>query len=407
MLKKMRWRFIGAAMVAFTTVVLALLCCINIWNYRNMAARLDNTLAVLYEIGENGLVLAPQQEKPPQDQAAPFPGEIPYMIRFFSVQYGENGKLLNINQDYIASISQEEALRFAGHVLETGRERGFHDGYRFLVNTADGKATVIFLNAENELLVARDLLATTLGVSGLCLGVVFLLVLLLAGRAVKPYMRNLEMQRQFITNAGHELKTPLTAISTSADVLAMEYEDDEWVRNIQLQSSRLSKLITNLIALSRLDEERPSLEKSAFSLSDALWETVDSFLPLLRAKGKSYSQSIEDGLTVTGDCAAVQQMVSILLDNAVKYSPPDGKISLRAFRKGRRTVIEVSNTCSGIEPSELRHLFDRFYRVDKSHSETAGGSGIGLSIAKAAAEALGGKISAEMSGGSICFRITL
>ncbi len=254
MLKKMRWRFIGAAMVAFTTVVLALLCCINIWNYRNMTARLDNTLAVLYEIGENGLVLAPQQEKPPQDQAAPFPGEIPYMIRFFSVQYGENGKLLNINQDYIASISQEEALRFAGHVLETGRERGFHDVYRFLVNTADGKATVIFLNAENELLVARDLLATTLGVSGLCLGVVFLLVLLLAGRTVKPYMRNLEMQRQFITNAGHELKTPLTAISTSADVLAMEYEDDEWVRNIQLQSSRLSKLITNLIALSRLDE---------------------------------------------------------------------------------------------------------------------------------------------------------
>lgn len=152
------------------------------------------------------------------------------MIRFFSVQYDENGKFLNINQDYIASVSEDEALNFSDHVLETGRERGFHDVYRFLVNAAGGKTTVIFLNAEKELLTARDLLATTLVIFGLCLTVVFILVLLLAGYAVKPYMRNLEMQRQFITNAGHELKTPLTAISTSADVLAMEYEGDEWGR---------------------------------------------------------------------------------------------------------------------------------------------------------------------------------
>ena len=156
-----------------------------------------------------------------------------------------------------------------------------------------------------------------------------------------------------------------------------------------------------------MDEERPSLEKSEFSLSDALWETSDSFMPLIQAKGRSYSQSIEDDLQVTSDCAAVQQMVSILLDNAVKYSPLDGKISLSAFRKGRRTVIEVSNTCGEIDRSELKHIFDRFYRVDKSHSEAVGGSGIGLSIARATAEALGGKIRAELSGGTICFRITL
>lgn len=407
MLRKMRWRFIGAAMVAFTTVVLALLCCINIWNYWNMTVQLDNTLTVLYEIDEEGLDLVPQREKPPQEHAAPFPGEIPYMIRFFSVQYDENGKFLNINQDYIASVSEDEALNFADHVLETGRERGFHGGYRFLMNAAGGKTTVIFLNAERELLAARGLLATTLVVSGLCLVVVFILVLLLAGRAVKPYMRNLEMQRQFITNAGHELKTPLTAISTSADVLAMEHEGDEWVQNIQMQSGKLSKLIANLITLSRLDEERPALEKSEFSLSDALWETSDSFMPLIQARGKLYSQSIEDDLQVASDRAAVQQMVSILLDNAVKYSPSGGKISLRAFRKGRRTVIEVSNTCGEIARSELKHLFDRFYRVDKSHSENVSGSGIGLSIARATAEALGGKIHADIYEDTIRFQITL
>ena len=134
---------------------------------------------------------------------------------------------------------------------------------------------------------------------------------------------------------------------------------------------------------------------------------MDSFIPLIRARGKTYSQSIEDGLTVTSNCAAVQQMVSILLDNAVKHSPPGSEISLISFRKGRRIVITVSNTCEELDPSELKHLFDRFYRVDKSHSETANGSGIGLSIAKATAETLGGKIRVEMSGDIIRFQITL
>ena len=407
MLKKMRWRFIGAAMIAFTAVVLTLLGCVNIWNYWNITTQLDNTLTILYEVGESEFNLVFQEGAPPRGSGFPFSGEAPYMIRFFAVYYGESGELLDINQDYIASVSENEALSFADHVLEAGKEQGFYGGYRYLMKTSGGETTVIFLNAERELYAVRDLFISTLLIAVICLVVVFLLVMLLAKRAVAPYMRNLEMQKQFITNAGHELKTPLTAISTSADVLAMEHRDDEWVQNIQVQSGRLSKLIANLITLSHLDEERPSLEKSEFSLSDALWETVDSFIPLIRARGKTYSQSIEDGLTVTSNCAAVQQMVSILLDNAVKHSPPGSEISLISFRKGRRIVITVSNTCEELDPSELKHLFDRFYRVDKSHSETANGSGIGLSIAKATAETLGGKIRVEMSGDIIRFQITL
>ena len=407
MLKKMRWRFIGAAMIAFTAVVLTLLGCVNIWNYCNITAQLDQTLAALYEVEGSGFSLVFQNGEPPWSSVGPFSGETPYMIRFFSVQYSAGGELLDINQDFIASVSDNEALRFADHVLDDGKEHGFYSSYRYLIKVTDGETTVIFLNAERELHAVKDLLIITLLVAAICLVIVFLLVLLLAKRAVAPYMRNLEMQKQFITNASHELKTPLTAISTSADVLAIEHGDDEWIQNIQRQSGKLSKLITNLITLSRLDEERPALKKSEFSLSDALWETADSFMPLIQARGKLYSQSIEDNLRVTSDRTAVQQMVSILLDNAVKYSLPYGRIVLKAFRKGRRTVIEVTNTCEAIDRSELKHIFDRFYRVDKSHSETVSGSGIGLSIARATAEALGGKISAEMSGDTICFRITL
>lgn len=394
-------------MTAFATVMLALLGCVNIWSYWNTIAQLDHTLTVLHEAGksESGPVF--QGGEPPRGNDFPFSGEAPYMIRFFAVRYSESGELLDINQDYIASVSESEALSFAGRVLEGGKEHGFYGSYRYFVKTAERETTVIFLNAERELHAVRGLLVNTLLIAAISLVIVFLLVLLLAKRAVAPYMRNLEMQKQFITNAGHELKTPLTAISTSADVLAMEHGDNEWVQNIQVQSGRLARLITNLITLSRLDEERPALEKSEFSLSDALWETADSFLPLMRARGKAYSQSIGDGLAVNSNRAAVQQMASILLDNAVKHSPPGAKISLKAFRKGRRIAIEVSNTCEELARPELKHLFDRFYRVDQSHSETASGSGIGLSVAKATAEALGGKIHAELSGNVICFQITL
>ena len=381
MLKRMSRRFIGAAMAAITAVVLVLLCCLNLWNYRGVADQLDSTLDLLAAADGSWPDFALQQPPPPRG-GGPFSGEMPYMIRFFAVHY--------------------DAGALAG-----GRTRGFYKGYRYLVRGDGGAKSVIFLNAERELGAVRSLLATTAAVAALCLAAVFILVLLLARRAVKPYMRNLEMQKQFITNAGHELKTPLTAISTSADVLALDLGDDEWVRNIQTQSARLSKLVAGLVTLSRLDEEDPLPEKARFSLSDALWEAADPFAPLIKAGGKSYSQRIEDGLTVTGDRAAVQQVVSILLDNAVKYSPEGGEIGLRAFRSGRRAVIEVYNTCEGLDETDLERLFDRFYRADKSRSGAVKGSGIGLSIAKAAVETHGGRIRAEKSAHGIMFQVTL
>ena len=403
MLRRMSRRFIGAAMAAITAVVLVLLCCLNLWNYRGVVDQLDRTLDVIAAADGRWPDFALRQPEPPL--AGPFSGELPYMVRFFAVHYDESGVITGVDHDFIASVSEDEAAAYAAAALELGRGRGFCEGYRYLISEDGGETSVVFLNAE--LGAVRSLLAATAAVAAICLAAVFMLVLLLARRAVKPYMRNLEMQKQFITNAGHELKTPLTAISASADVLAMELEDDEWVRNIQTQSARLSKLVADLVTLSRLDEENPLPEKARFSLSDALWEAADSFAPLIRAAGKGYSQSIEDGLSLNGDRAAVQQTASILLDNALKYTPEGGEISLRAFRSGRRNIIEVSNTCEGLDEMELERLFDRFYRADKARSRAVKGSGIGLSIAKAAVEAQGGRIRAERRGDGLCFRITL
>ena len=161
------------------------------------------------------------------------------------------------------------------------------------------------------------------------------------------------------------------------------------------------------MTLSRLDEEDPFPVRTEFSLSDALWEISESFVSLAQAKGKAYTQDISDGLTVTGDRTAIQQMISILLDNALKYSPDGGSISLIARRSGKRAEVTVSNTVDTAQSIDTTRLFDRFYRADESHSGAVSGTGIGLSIVKATVEAHGGKTSAKQAGNTITFQVTL
>ena len=405
MLKRMRWRFIGAAMAAFTAVVLFLLCFVNAWNYRSMTNQQDATLNRLLAVDQRRDSPDDRAFSPPFDSMERFSPEVPYMIRFFSVHLGADGSVEYVNQDYIASVSEADAQAFAATVISGGRERGYLGGYRYQVSESAGETVILFLNSERELQTMKSLLWITLAIAGACLVILFALVILFSGRAISPYLKNLEAQRQFITNASHELKTPLTAISTSADVLAMEFPEDEWVHSIQSQAGRLAKLITNLVTLSRLDEENPFPQRTEFSLSDVLWEIAEPFASMARAKGRSCTQQIDDDLNMTGDRAAIQQMVSILLDNALKYSPEGGEISLTAGRSGKRIQLCVSNTVPAEQFPDISRVFDRFYRADESHSNSVCGNGIGLSIAKATVQAHGGKISANRSGNSITFRV--
>lgn len=405
MLKKMRWRFIGSAMAAISAVVLVLLCFVNLWNYRSVTGGQDEMLERLLS-AENGGEKFPGGA-PPVGQPDRFSPEVRYMVRFFSVRFDSDGEVAGVNQDFIASVSEDDAIDFANTVLEQKKERGYKNGYRYLAQYSDEGSLIIFLNSERELETIQSLLLTSVIIASGCLIVVFLLVLLFSYRATLPYMRNIEAQKQFITNAGHELKTPLTSISTSADVLAMEHENDEWIQNIQAQAARMSKLISNLVTLSRLYEENPFPEKTGFSLSDAIWETAESFESLAKAKNKRFVQDIESNVKMVGDRTAVQQMISILLDNAFKYSNECGEVSLSLRRRDKKAEIIVSNTCDKEKIPDISRLFDRFYRGDSSHSSDIGGTGIGLSIAKATVDAHGGRISVSNSDDQIVFRITI
>lgn len=429
MLKKMRWHFILAAMAAVFIMLAAVVTGINVWNYHTTAKRADQRIQEIFDFevrkgkksgkmeesaeegGNSGVSeTASPEPDPPEifDRSDARDPEAPYTTRFFIVRLDESEKVTDVSTDFIASVDKEEAEEFARSVLNKKRQLGYYKNYRFQIFTDNNDNIVIFLNNAMELHSARNVLLISCLVGVGCFLIVFLLVLVLSRQAMKPYIRNIERQKRFITDASHEIKTPLTSIGTSVDVIEIEHGQDEWTRNIHRQTEKMSRMVADLVTLSRLDEENPFLDKVEFSLSDAAWEVAEPFTSLARAQGKNYSQRIEENLTLCGNPDAARQMISVLLDNALKYSDENGIIRLDVYKDHSKIKIEVYNTCVLEDTKNLSRLFERFYRPDDSRSGRTGGSGIGLSIAQAVAEAYGGKIKVRSKDGkSILFQVTI
>lgn len=429
MLKKMQRRFIMAAMAAFATVMLVLVVGINIVNYYRTTSTQDGLAASLLEYEQRAYEHRARRNASPNEnpkeherknsahQEPEFPpiSEMPgggpearFTTRFFAVYCDLSKNIEVISRDYIYSIDEETAKAYTATVLQKGKEKGYYGDYRYHVKVDDAGSTVLFLNVTSALQFMKSLLIISLVIGFSSLLVVLILVVFFSRYAIRPYVKNMERQKRFITDAGHELKTPITSIATSADIAAMEYEGDEWISNIQKQTARLTRLVGELVALSRLDEEIPFPEKSTFSLSDVAWETAELFSVRAKAEGKNYCQNIEEQITIYGDCNSIQQMISILLDNAIKYSNVGGEIHLDIYRKRRKVCIKVSNTCDLPDTTDLDRLFDRFYRVDESRAANTGGTGIGLAMAQAIVETHGGKIKAERTDDkTICFKVIL
>lgn len=399
MLKKLRRRFVLSALVAVSAVLAVLIFGINMWNYIVTIDRTDNTMLMLSQ--HDG-------QTPRDDRGKPFGGspEMRYMMRYFTVNISANGTISSLNVDFVKSVTKEQAEDYARRVFASGREKGSIGEYRFLVQSTDSGSSLVFLNISQEQGFMRTLLVVSCGVGFICLAAVGVLVAIFSKRVTEPFVRNIEQQKRFITDAGHELKTPITAISASADVLDMEIPGNEWVENIRRQSERLSGLVNELVMLSRLSEEQPFRECTEFSLSDTAWEIAEAFAMTARAAGKTLEQDIDDNVSIVGNMGAFQKLTSILLDNALKYSDSGSAIKLRLKHSGRHTELSVENKCTGIDSGELPHFFERFYRSDRSRSSP--GSGLGLAAAKEIAEAHGGRISARTADGDrVIFKVTV
>lgn len=421
MIKKLRRKLIAACMLSLAVVLLVILGGVNLVSYQKVVTDADTVLSLL---AANGGVFPKghqDQGERPEDGVPPVLGkkdpfaprilspETPYESRFFSVVLGEDGQVLETDMDQIAAVDREEAAAYAQGVAQSGRTAGFWGNYRYLLSQEEGVGRVIFLDCGRSLSSFRSTLLASVALSLLGLLAVLVLLLILSHRIVRPVAESYEKQKQFITDAGHELKTPMTIISADADLLEMECGENQWLTDIRRQAQRLTGLTNDLIYLSRMEEEQPKLQVIQFPLSDLAEEMAQSFAAPAQSQGKELEVSVQPMLSCTGDEKAIRQLISILLDNALKYSPQGGKLALKLEKQGRSVLLTVSNTTAQpMERDKLSHLFDRFYRTDQSRSSQTGGYGLGLSIARSIVLAHKGKIRAESPDGtSLSVAVTL
>lgn len=413
MIQKLRVKFITASMLSLALVLLVILGGVNAMSYQKVVRDADCILALL---SENRGVFP--QQTPPDDRGGkprPLPGfghglspETPFESRFFSVLLNGEGQVLQSDTGQIAAVDDQSASEMAQAVWAGGSVSGFRGDYRY-VRAAEAEGTrFIFVDCGRSLSNFRTTLITSGLVALAGLLAVFLLLLILSKRIVRPVAESYEKQRRFITDAGHELKTPLTIIGADLDLVEPELDGNEWLQDIRCQVRRLTGLTQDLIFLSRMEEETPPIQPIEFPLSDLTEEMAQSFQGLAKAQKKGLTLSIQPMLSYTGDEKAIRQLLSILLDNAMKYTPEEGNVEIALKKVGRMIRLSVSNTIAQpMERELLDRLFDRFYRGDQSRSSQTGGYGLGLSIAKGIVLAHKGKIRAESGGISLSVIVSL
>lgn len=417
MLKTLRLKLIAATMFSLAVVLFLILGGVNLMSYQKVVTDADAILAVLgandgsfpkREPPDGPQPVRPQGEAGGRGQPGLSP-ETPYESRYFSVLVDGQGQVTQSDTGQVAAIDSADAEEYALAVWNSGRNSGFRGSYRYLCCQEEGGTRIIFLDCSRGLSGFANTLFASVALSLLGLGAVLVLLLILSRRIIRPMAESYAKQKRFITDAGHELKTPLTIISADTDLAEMECGENQWLADIRRQAQRLTGLTNDLIYLSRMEEEHPKLQPIEFPISDVVEEMVQSFLAPARQQGKELTGSIQPMLSYTGDEKAVRQLVSVLLDNALKYSPEGGRLSVRLEKRGRTLLLAVSNTTGQrMEREELEHLFDRFYRTDQSRSTQTGGYGLGLSIARSVAAAHRGKIRAESpDGSSLTISVTL
>lgn len=407
-IKTLRRKFIAATMLSLAAVLLVILGGVNLMSYQKVISDADAILELLCA-NSGTFPEFPTGKRPAQAAAQPpisadKPGfgdqglspETPYESRYFSVVLDETGQVAYTDTVQIAAIDDDTAASYAQAVWQSGRTSGFWEDYRYACRSEANGWRIIFLDCGRTLSGFRTTLLASVMLALVGLGAVLVLLLILSGRIIRPVAESYEKQKRFITDAGHELKTPLTIISADTDLAEMECGENEWLEDIRRQAQRLTGLTEDLIYLSRMEEAQPRLQFLEFPISDVVEEMAQSFLAPARSQDKKLEIEVKPMISCNGDEKAVRQLVSILMDNALKYAPPGGHLTLRLERQGRTVVLTVSNTTVyPVDKESLEHLFDRFYRADQSRNTQTGGYGLGLSIAKSIVSAHRGKIRAE------------
>ena len=315
---------------------------------------------------------------------------IPYEMRYFIVDFKDDTV---IDRSHMESISEEEGKILSGFMLKNEGNKGTIQNMRYLIDRDHSQLYV--LNIYEGQKAFENFFVNTVFISVMSLFAVFIIVSVFSKKAIKPMTEGLLKQRRFITDAGHEIKTPLSIIAANCEVLELQYGRNEWIESTQNQVRRMNLLIKNLLTLEKMDEENIDIHFVALNLSEIAEEIIQPFTVLADQKGIEVQKRIEKNLYISADPNRISHLISILMDNSIKYTPVDGVIEIYLERKGKNIIFDFINTVEKMPEGNLERLFDRFHREDDSRTSEGGGYGIGLSLARAVVKSHGGRIRAS------------
>ena len=396
MFRKLKIRFILLASAAIVCILLTMIAVLNSVRFLQTNGEIQ---AVLNILSANNGDFPSVEETAESLQNDRITIDTIYQYRYFSVVYKEDKTLYSTNLDHLSNLSKEQALSYANKVIKDSRSSGvFKVGsqfysYQITQNSKTKRYLLVVLDSTNYLESRNDFFWLSIQ---LCFYSFIFFVLVVSGFsnfAIRPYIKNYENQKRFITNAGHELKTPLAIISANTELQELMTGENEWTESTKDQVKRLSNLINQMVVLARL-EEQPDVTLVDVNFSEVVKKVAGNFKSVIEKAGKKYEIKLQEDIHVKATEDELYELVSILIDNACKYCDEDGQIfvTLTKAKRGKRARLTVANSYADGKNVDYSRFFDRFYREDESHNQKQPGYGIGLSMAESLVRIFKGRI---------------
>lgn len=394
MIRKLRWKVVGLNMGMVFCVLLAVFAAVYFSSRAVIARSVQQQLQQVLQTGGGYDLSQPGQEGVPCFVAEVYASGTVRVSGNSYYDLTDKAALVDIVTAALSADSDEGVL--AEHHLRYLRQAG-------LLSTR-----IAFTDSTLEQATLRSLLTGSLLIGLAALAVLFACSYVLSGAVTRPVDRAWQQQKQFLSDASHELKTPLTVILSSAELLEQSAapEQKQYVDNVRAESRRMKRLVEDMLTLSRVERGGEHLPDTTADLSDAAADAALRFEPVAYEAGHTLSYDIAPGLLVRGDSGKLEQAVAVLLDNAIKYAAPGTEVRLDAARQGKNACLWVENEGDPIPADKLPHIFDRFYRADESRTD-GGSFGLGLPIARAIVEAHRGNLRCDSGGHTTRFTITL
>ncbi len=403
MIHSLRRRFICSAMTAFGILVLILLAGVTVVSYLQVESRTDDFMEFVLEESQSPHKNISRQQNPARRMR---PMDNP--IAYYDLQIDASGEIAEVREKGIWEPDTDTAKTIAAQILASGKQEGRISAYKYRLQKNESGMRLILMDNSPQIHMLGNVLRTTLVLSLACLVLLFLILLPISTRVVHSYALHIEKQKQFITNAGHEIKTPVAIILSNVDAMELIQGKNKWSRNIRSQTDRLSLLLQRLLFMARVDEESMVLPMQMIDLKSLMETELETYRPILTERKLHLHCNLAEAIPLKGNREYLQQMIHMLLDNAVQYANEGGEIRISMEQKRRRVRLLFENTVECLPDCPPENLFDRFYRGDSARTQSSGGCGIGLSAAGAIAEMHRGTISAEyLENNKICFTVEM